>query len=447
MKPFSHPLHPLFQQSNVGCETWWNTVKKLGTPLVTVQTNNKTSCTFVWRKPKHEERCFVYIDVYSQSPSIYQKWNRFSHIAGTDVYFFEMELPVAWAGSYVVVTASEEAPQTNCAATRRSWWQTQLKQNAQIDSLSHQQFYSGHLARYINQVQLEKTKQLPTTLCPITKTFQWSSVLCQQDYLVDVFISGQAVQKTLPLVIFLDGQIWSRELSILPDLQHLTDLKKIRPAAYIFIHSLNSQQRRQDYGCHDVFSQALVNELLEILLEQYSYVFIHSLNSQQRRQDYGCHDAFSQALVNELLEILLEQYSFISTTNITLCGQSLGGLCALHSALLFPKVFTSLILQSGSYWWSDFSNSALGRNHTGNFLELLNLSHPLPKTTQIYISAGTYETDMRDDAHQLYQQLQSFNQVSFQTFSGGHDAVNWRAHDAVNWRADLLKALQKILSL
>lgn len=400
MKPFSHPLHPLFQQSNVGCETWWNTVKKLGTPLVTVQTNNKTSCTFVWRKPKHEERCFVYIDVYSQSPSIYQKWNRFSHIAGTDVYFFEMELPVAWAGSYVVVAASEEAPQTNCAATRRSWWQTQLKLNAQIDSLSHHQFYSGHLARYINHVQLEKTKQLPTTLCPITKTFQWSSVLCQQDYLVDVFISGQAVQKILPLVIFLDGQVWSRELSILSEIRDLTDLKKLHPAAYVFIHSLNSQQRRQDYGCHDVFSQALISELLEILLEQ---------------------------------------YSFISTTNITLCGQSLGGLCALHSALLFPKVFTSLIVQSGSYWWSDFSNSALGRNHTGNFLELLNSSHPLPKTTQIYISAGTYETDMRDDAHQLYQQLQSFNQVSFRTFSGGHDAVNWRA--------DLLKALQKILSL
>lgn len=400
MKPFSHPLHPLFQQSNVGSETWWNTVKKLGNPLVIVQTNNKTSCTFVWHKPKREERCFVYIDVYSQSPSIYQKWNRFSHIAGTDVYFFEIELPVVWAGSYVVVTASEEAPQTNCAATRRSWWQTQLKQNAQIDSLSHQQFYSGHLARYINQVQLEKTKQLPTTLCPITKTFQWSSVLCQQDYLVDVFISSQAVQKTLPLVIFLDGQVWSRELSILSEIRDLTNLKKLRPAAYVFIHSLNSQQRRQDYGCHDVFSQALVNELLEIILEQ---------------------------------------YSFISTTNITLCGQSLGGLCALHSALLFPKVFTSLILQSGSYWWSDFSNSALGRNHTGSLLELLNLSHPLPKTTQIYISAGTYETDMRDDAHQLYQQLQSFNQVSFRTFSGGHDAVNWRA--------DLLKALQKILSL
>ncbi|UGQ31601.1 enterochelin esterase [Acinetobacter calcoaceticus] len=400
MKPFSHPLHPLFQQSNVGCETWWNTVKKLGTPLVTVQTNNKTSCTFVWRKPKHEERCFVYIDVYSQSPSIYQKWNRFSHIAGTDVYFFELELPLAWAGSYVVVTASEEAPETDCAAIRRLWWQTQLKQSAQIDPFNHHRFYTGHLARYINQIQLENTKAFIDD-CPITKTFQWSSRLCQQDYLVDIFISHQATQEDLPLVILLDGQIWSRELSILPEIQHLTDSNKIRPAVY---------------------------------------VFVHSLNSQQRQQDYGCHDAFSRALVDELIEILLKEYSFISKTEITLCGQSLGGLCALHSALLFPTIFTSLILQSGSYWWSDFSNSTLGKKHKGNILELLqNRSHPLSKTTQIYISAGTYETDMRDDALQLYQQLQSFNQVSFHSFSGGHDAVNWRT--------DLLKALQKILSL
>ncbi len=138
----------------------------------------------------------------------------------------------------------------------------------------------------------------------------------------------------------LDGQIWSRELSIIPDLQHLTDSNKIRPAVYVFVHSLNSQQRQQDYGCH----------------------------------------AFSRALVDELIEILLKEYSFISKTDITLCGQSLGGLCTLHSALLFPTIFTSLILQSGSYWWSDFSNSILGQKHKGNILELLqNLSHQLSK--------------------------------------------------------------------
>lgn len=399
MKPFSHPLHPLFQQLNVGSEVWWNTVKKLGSPLVNLQ-KNKALCTFVWRSPEPKESIFVYIDIYSQSPSIYQKWNRFSHIAGTNVYFFEIELPLAWTGSYVVVTASEEAPETDCASTRRSWWQTQLKQNAQIDSFNQNKFYTGHLARYINQIQLENTQSFIDD-CPITRTFQWSSQLCQQDYLVDIFISHQSAQEVLPLVILLDGQIWSRELSILLEIQHLTDSNKIRPAVY---------------------------------------VFVHSLNSQQRQQNYGCHDAFSQALVDELIETLLKEYSFVSKTDITLCGQSLGGLCALHSALLFPTIFTSLILQSGSYWWSDFSNSFLGQQHKGNILELLqNLSHQLSKTTQIYISAGTYETDMRDDALQLYQQLQSFNQVSFHSFSGGHDAVNWRT--------DLLKALQQTLSL
>ncbi|WP_336940055.1 enterochelin esterase [Acinetobacter pittii] len=420
MKPFSQPLHPLFQQINVGSEVWWNTVKKLGSPLVSLQKNsevwwntvkklgsplvslqkNKALCTFIWRSSELKESLFVYIDIYSQSPSIYQKWNRFSRIAGTDVYFFEIELPLAWAGSYVVVTASEEAPETDCAATRRAWWQTQLKQSAQIDPFNQHRFYTGHLARYINQIQLESTKFLIGDY-PITKTFQWSSRLCQQDYLVDVFISHQSTQEDLPLIILLDGQLWSRELSIIPEIQHLTDSNKIRPAVY---------------------------------------VFVHSLNSQQRQQDYGCHDAFSQALVYELIETLLKEYSFISKIDITLCGQSLGGLCALHSALLFPTIFTSLILQSGSYWWSDFSNSMLGQKYKGNILELLqNRSHPLSKTTQIYISAGTYETDMRDDALQLYQQLQSFNQVSFHSFSGGHDAVNWRT--------DLLKALQKILSL
>ncbi|WP_224991877.1 enterochelin esterase [Acinetobacter pittii] len=399
MKPFSQPLHSLFQQLNVGSEVWWNTVKKLGSPLVTLQ-KNKALCTFIWRSSELKESLFVYIDIYSQSPSIYQKWNRFSRVAGTDVYFFEIELPLAWAGSYVVVISSEEAPETDCAATRRAWWQTQLKQNAQIDPFNQHRFYTGHLARYINQIQLENTKSLIAD-CPITKTFQWSSRLCQQDYLVDVFISHQSTQEDLPLIILLDGQIWSRELSIIPDLQHLTVTDKIRPAVY---------------------------------------VFVHSLNSQQRQRDYGCHDAFCQALVYELIETLLKEYSFISKTDITLCGQSLGGLCALHSALLFPTIFTSLILQSGSYWWSDFSNSTLGQKYKGNILELLqNLSHPLSKTTQIYISAGTYETDMRDNALQLYQQLQSFNQVSFHSFSGGHDAVNWRT--------DLLKALQKILSL
>jgi len=399
MKPFSHPLHPLFQQLNVGSEVWWNTIKKVGSPLVNLQ-KNKALCTFVWRSAESKESIGVYIDIYSQSPSIYEKWNRFSHIAGTDVYFFEIELPLDWSGSYVLVVTKDEAPNSTCTTTRRQWWQTQLKENAQIDPLSHQAVYTGHLARYINQIQLKNTKSLIDD-CRITKTFKWSSRLCQQDYLVDIFISGELAEENLPLIILLDGQIWSRELSLLPEIQHLTVSYKIRPAVYVFVHSLNSQQRQRDYGCHDLFCQALLNELIEQLIQK---------------------------------------YTFISHQNITLCGQSLGGLCALYSALLYPDIFQRLILQSGSYWWSDFSKSALAKEHIGNLLEFVKKSpNALSQKAQIYISAGIYETDMQEDALQLYQQLQAFNDVSFDCFAGGHDPVNWRP--------DLLKALQVFLSL
>lgn len=61
---------------------------KVGSPLVNLQ-KNKALCTFVWRSAESKESIGVYIDIYSQSPSIYEKWNRFSHIAGTDVYFLK----------------------------------------------------------------------------------------------------------------------------------------------------------------------------------------------------------------------------------------------------------------------------------------------------------------------------------------------------------------------
>jgi enterochelin esterase family protein len=184
-------------------------------------------------------------------------------------------------------------------------------------------------------------------------------------------------------------------------MQHLTQLNKIRPAVYAFVHSVSGEQRQQDYGCRDLFSQSLLYELTEQLIQK---------------------------------------YPSISHQNITLCGQSLGGLCALYSAMLYPAIFQNLILQSGSYWWSDFSKSTLAKDHVGNLLEFIkHRPNTLSQKTQIYISAGFYETDMQEDSFQLYQQLQAFNQVSFHRFVGGHDPVNWRS--------DLIKALQVFLSL
>lgn len=396
MKPNYFPIHPIFQQKNLGSETWWHLVKEIGTPLVVKQTK-QMHCTFLWRR--HTSAEAVYIDVYSQSPSIYTQWNKFQQIEQTDIVYFEIELPHDWSGSYVLVTSLETAPATSDAQIRRQWWQRQLQQHAQIDIFNPYPAYPAQVSRWVNQIHLGKQKTVHDQNQVLYQQLEWKSQLLCVNYPVDLYQSA-ALTETSPFVIFLDGQVWSQHLSILQQIQELTDCGQMRPA---------------------------------------SYAFLHSINSEQRCLDYGCRDLFSQAIVEELIPYLQQHFSLSPSTPIILCGQSLGGLCALHSLLLYPNAFQGLILQSGSYWWSDYSKSNFLNGHTQCFLEVIEqYLQPIPHNTQIFIRTGTYETDMREDSHQLYTQLSSVRPTHIHTFVGGHDAINWKH--------DLIDTLQTIIS-
>lgn len=396
MKPNYFPIHSIFQQKNLGSETWWNSVKEIGTPLVVKQTN-QMHCTFLWRR--HTSTEVVYIDVYSQSPSIYTQWNKFQKIEQTDIVYFEIELPHDWSGSYVLVTSMETAPATSDAQIRRRWWQRQLQQHAQIDIFNPYPAYPAQVSRWVNQIHLGEQKAFHNQSNVLYQQLEWKSQLLFVNYPVDLYQSA-ALTETSPFMIFLDGQVWSQHLSILQQIQELTDCGQMRPA---------------------------------------SYAFLHSINSEQRCLDYGCRDLFSQAIVEELIPYLQQHFSLSPSTPIILCGQSLGGLCALHSLLLYPNAFQGLILQSGSYWWSDYSKSKFLNGHTQSFLEVIEqYLQPIPNNIQIFIRTGTYETDMREDSHQLYAKLSSVRPTHIHTFVGGHDAINWKH--------DLIDTLQTIIS-
>ncbi|MFM6905395.1 MAG: alpha/beta hydrolase-fold protein [Acinetobacter tjernbergiae] len=396
MKPNYFPIHPIFQQKNLGSETWWNSVKEIGTPLVIKQANQML-CTFLWCR--HTSTETVYIDVYSQSPSIYTQWNKFQKIEQTDIVYFEIELPHDWSGSYVLVTSMETAPATSDAQIRRRWWQRQLQQHAQIDIFNPYPAYPAQVSRWVNQIYLGEQKAFHNQSNVLYQQLEWKSQLLFTNYPVDLYQSA-ALTETSPFVIFLDGQVWSQHLSILQQIQELTNCGQIRPA---------------------------------------SYAFLHSINSEQRCLDYGCRDLFSQAIVEELIPYLQQHFSLSPSMPIILCGQSLGGLCALHSLLLYPNAFQGLILQSGSYWWSDYSKSKFLNGHTQCFLEVIEqYLQPIPNNIQIFIRTGTYETDMREDSHQLYAKLSSVRPTHIHTFVGGHDAINWKH--------DLIDTLQTIIS-
>lgn len=397
MKLTTLPYHPLFTENNLGSETWWNLVQKIGTPLA-IKKHEGWQCIFLWRIQHKTEN--IYIDVYSQTPSIYQKWNKFQHIKNTDIAFFEVTLPHDWSGSYVIVASPEIEPQTEKSLLRRGWWQDQLQSHAKVDPFNIHSAYPAQISCWVNQIYLGKQPPLELTHKSARfHTIEWDSSLLQTHYSID--LHGDYTSPNSPLIVFLDGQVWSRHLPLLLHLQHLTEQGKITPAFYAFVHSNNSRQRCLDYGCRDLFSQALVQELIPRVKEYFK--------------------------LNDIRETIL-------------CGQSLGGLCALHSYLLYPDTFQALILQSGSYWWSDYSNSPFLKNSRKRFLDLVEQNlKPSHNNDQIFLSAGLYETDMREDAYQLYGNLEPFLNVNIHAFSGGHDAVNWQH--------DLISTLQNLLSL
>lgn len=400
MELHGQPRHPALQQSDAGSNIWWESVQRLGTPLIHA-CDHKTYCTFLWRQSADSES-YILIDIYSKTPSIYEQWNLFSSVAGTDIWYFETCLPHDWSGSYVLAVTEREPPTTSEAAKRRIWWQEQLQQHAQIDPFSHFSPYNAQIARWVNQLHLGSTvtNEPEPPMSSRLGSFNWHSELQNSSYPVDLFSTATAhCPQVLPLIILLDGQVWSQQLPLFSRLQQLTRQRQIQPALYACVHS-----------------------------------------STRRAEDYGCCDRFSQALIEELIPQLKEHCSLVQFSSMSLAGQSLGGLCAMHTSLLFPSLFSHVIAQSGSYWWSDFSHSRFAAQAPENFLDLLR-RHPVSPTctTRYYLRAGSCETDMREDAYQLYTLLGNPHaQVHFAEFTGGHDAVNWRQ--------DLISTLEMILS-
>ncbi|MDQ9021269.1 alpha/beta hydrolase-fold protein [Acinetobacter sichuanensis] len=430
-----HPTHSLLNQENVGSSTWWEQIKLYSNPLITHH-NGNSRCSFIWKKKGNKNN--ILIDIYSQTPSIYQQWNLFHQLEGTDVCVYEIDLPQDWFGSYVIVETEDDPPMTNEAVLRRKWWMSQLQHFAQADPLSAHPRYSGQIACVINQLHLnphtpskvEKLNNLPEVQ---SKT--WFSHRLKTQYQIDFFSTAslhhqQNQPHSLPVLLFLDGQIWSEQLPLLPFITDRTASQSIFPATFVFIHS----------------------------------------DAAKRQHDYGCHDDFSHALVTELLPWLQQFDLRIDTQQTSIIGQSLGGLCAIHSSLLYPNFFQHVVAQSGSYWWSDLKNSPFlqSRHHqylvnpltkanekSQKYLNFISkqtsqqnlffrhcLHNSMSMTwtpTQFHISAGHCETDMYGLSQQLDLHLkQNGSHSSFHRYYGGHDPVNWHK--------DLLQTLNNILS-
>lgn len=161
--------------------------------------------------------------------------------------------------------------------------------------------------------------------------------------------------------------------------------------------------------------------------------------SPDRNREYAADPRHADFLVEELVPHLGEHFPLIDRPQARcLMGASFGAVASLHTAWRHPGAFGRLLLQSGSYAFSD-----LGRHRRGavfdpvvTFMNQFRADPGVP-AERVYLSCGIYESLIYEN-RSLVPLLQA--QGIDLRFEESRDAHNWE-----NWRDRLRHGLSWLM--
>jgi enterochelin esterase family protein len=160
-------------------------------------------------------------------------------------------------------------------------------------------------------------------------------------------------------------------------------------------------------------------------------------NPGQRLIEYANDPRHARHIVNELVPALESRYPLITeSTGRCLMGASFGAVAALATAWRFPGVFDSLLLQSGSFAFTDIGD------HTRSpvfdrVVRFMNRVRRQPRTLpgKIFVSCGVFESLIYEN-RSLVPFLQGRGvEVRYVEAYDGHNWENWRdrLRDGLTW--------------
>lgn len=203
------------------------------------------------------------------------------------------------------------------------------------------------------------------------------------------------------IAIFLDAEIYMDRMDMPAILAELESDGLIPPTACLFVSNLDAEARHHDYTCSDPYADYIARDLIP----------------------WACRKAGTGSLKDHFIG-----------------GVSLSGLQAAYTSLCFPENFTSVLSQSGSFWWED-----------GWLTKHLRELHPNPG--KYWLSVGTHEKGA-GMIHAPTDLLQPIDQdIAIRDFSAAmkangskvRDHVYEGGHDPVHWQAELPEALRWLL--
>jgi enterochelin esterase family protein len=157
-------------------------------------------------------------------------------------------------------------------------------------------------------------------------------------------------------------------------------------------------------------------------------IVVALIQSPDRLKEYGGDDRHARFLVEDLLPLLNDTYPLTdSPAARCIMGASFGGVASLHAAWRYPEHFGSLLLQSGSFAFSD-----IGRHRRGPVFDpvvrFMNefREHPGRPADRIFMSCGMYESLIYEN-RSLVPHLQAKGvDLRFEEARDAHNWENWR---------------------
>ncbi len=161
------------------------------------------------------------------------------------------------------------------------------------------------------------------------------------------------------------------------------------------------------------------------------------LHGENRMVEYAADERHARFVAEELLPRLETEYPLLeSPESRGLLGASLGAVAAFHTALTYPGRFERLLLQSGSFAFTDIGD------HPGGpvfepIVEMMNAYRRAPTrpASRMFVSVGMYEPLVNENRALIPVLRKTGATVSFEEVRDGHNWENWRdrLRDGLSW--------------
>ncbi|KIG19230.1 ferric enterobactin esterase-related protein [Enhygromyxa salina] len=162
------------------------------------------------------------------------------------------------------------------------------------------------------------------------------------------------------------------------------------------------------------------------------------LDSPDRLREYANDERHARFVTEELAPRLAERLPLLDTPRgRCLMGASFGGVAALSTAVRYPNYWGRLLLQSGSFAFTDIGH----QNHRGPLfnpvVSFMNAFREDPKaiSERVFVSCGVYESLIYENRSLVPLLDETGMQVRFVEARDGHNWENWRdrSREGLSW--------------